>query len=38
MQSKLGDVLYPVVNTTDEGYIVVLNDGDGNAKLVCEFM
>ena len=38
MQSKLGDVLYPVVNTTDEGYIVVLNDGDGNAKLVCEFL
>lgn len=38
MQSKLGDVLYPVVKTTDEGYIVVLNDGDGNAKLVCEFL
>lgn len=38
MQSKLGDVLYPVVKTTDEGYIVVLSDGDGNAKLVCEFL
>ena len=38
MQSKLGDVLYPVVKTTDEGYIVVLNDEAGNAKLVCEFL
>jgi acyl-ACP thioesterase len=38
MQSKLGDVIYPVIETTDEGYIVVLNDEAGEAKLVCEFI
>ena len=38
MQSKLGDVIYPVVKTTDKGYVVVLNDEEGNVKLVCEFL
>ena len=38
MQSKLGDVIYPIVKATDTGYIVALNDEDGNAKLVCEFI
>ena len=36
MQSKLGDILYPVVKKSDDGYIVVLIDEDGNVKLVCE--
>ena len=38
MQSKLGDVLYPVVKETDKGYIVALNDEAGNLKLACEFL
>ena len=38
MQSKLGDVLYPVVKETDRGYIVALNDEAGNLKLACEFL
>lgn len=38
MQSKLGDKIYPVVKTTEKGYIVVLYDEAGNVKLVCEFI
>ena len=38
MQSKLGDIIYPTVQPTDNGYIVVLYDEEGNVKLVCEFM
>ena len=38
MQSKLGDKIYPIVKKTDTGYIVVLNDEDGNVKMVAEFI
>ena len=38
MQSKLGDKIYPIVKATEEGYVVVLSDEEGNTKMVCEFM
>ena len=38
MQYKLGDKIYPIVKATEEGYVVVLSDEEGNTKMVCEFM